>query len=80
MSAPAELPIPIELRIGTRGYQVLRHVPATDKIAAHLVIRGHGWPAGSSPTVYPWPPRLHLIDRTEAGTAFLVSKVTPSQS
>ena len=79
MSRPENLPIPTELRIGTRGYRVLRHFPATDKIAEHLLIRGLRWPTGSSPTVYPWPPRLHLIDRTEAGTAYLVSKVTPSQ-
>ena len=69
--------IPTNLRIGSRDYTVLRHVPATDGKHGYLEIRGRDWPAGSSPTVYPWPPQRHVLDRTEGGVAYLVSKVSP---
>ena len=69
------LTIPKVLLIGTQRYDVLRHVPATAKTEEHLEIRGQHWSRGSIPTVYPWPPRTHVVDREEAGTLHLKSKV-----
>ena len=69
-SAPPKI-----LRIGERTYDVERHVPATTKVEEHVLIRGRHWSPGSSPTVYPWPPRLHIIDRRAGGTVHLKSKI-----